>query len=513
MARFTMRTKVMTAATVFAAVICANGFFTYHSISSVLRTSATELTAVSGAINGAAVHAAIGRCLQHVTLALIISALLLCITLGLFILFLTRNVLKPIHTASKMIQTVAENDNMIGTRLSTAHRDDEVGFLSRWFNIIVERMYTFVSTVIDNIRTTREQSGSLATGMTQSASATREIAANINAIRTNINRQYELVHETNERNAALKVNIRENAKSVRSIIEKISGLNKEIANHASRMSDMSTAMTDVSDAIAGISSVSDSAQSLANGIRDTSAESRELIERTSSQMAELAQSVSFLSEFADSVSVIAQKTNMLAMNAAIEASRAGVYGKGFSIVAREIRKLADASGTQADDAKKTLAMISERITSTAGDVDLTGSNFRQLLQKSLDVTGLIFNMNHAAQEQALRVRNVAAAAAMLFERAALIKTEYGAISNSLDVFIQNTLKASRASDETDKSVEALRDISSGITRMIGDIAVATEQLDVVVKSVLSLTIDTAGRIAHMETEVDRLAVQKNSQTL
>jgi methyl-accepting chemotaxis protein len=88
------------------------------------------------------------------------------------------------------------------------------------------------------------------------------------------------------------------------------------------------------------------------------------------QVEQLEGSSGKIEEITDAITQIAKRTNLLALNAAIEAAKAGEQGKGFAVLANEIRKLADASGDAASAIKKQLTEIQERIQYTVENMDL-----------------------------------------------------------------------------------------------------------------------------------------------
>jgi methyl-accepting chemotaxis protein len=97
---------------------------------------------------------------------------------------------------------------------------------------------------------------------------------------------------------------------------------------------------------------------------------------------------------------IAEQTNLLAMNAAIEAAHAGDAGKGFSVVAEEIRKLAENSGTQAKKISKVLKDIKGLIDSTSETSSDAQQKFEQVVELSEQVKNQEETVQHAVSEQA-----------------------------------------------------------------------------------------------------------------
>jgi methyl-accepting chemotaxis protein len=90
-------------------------------------------------------------------------------------------------------------------------------------------------------------------------------------------------------------------------------------------------------------------------------ELREVVQSSSTEVNALERASERISTFVDTIQGIARQTNLLALNAAIEAARAGEHGRGFAVVADEVRKLADGSARAADEVDSTVRQIREQI--------------------------------------------------------------------------------------------------------------------------------------------------------
>ncbi|GBF34356.1 methyl-accepting chemotaxis protein [Desulfocucumis palustris] len=136
---------------------------------------------------------------------------------------------------------------------------------------------------------------------------------------------------------------------------------------------------------------------------------------------QLVEQIKNIENISQNVSEIADKTNLLSLNAAIEAARAGEHGRGFSVVAEEVRKLADQTKTAVKEVKNISDQMNKKAVSTVEAVGSVTNTFEQYLTETTNVagimsenmrmveesTGSVDNIAKAAQQQALATENLA----------------------------------------------------------------------------------------------------------
>lgn len=154
------------------------------------------------------------------------------------------------------------------------------------------------------------------------------------------------------------------------------GQSEGLQTTTAALEEMGRRTQGMDDASQRVSKLSNSIHDVASGSREqvSSAlamllEIRGFVQSSGSEVGELERSSSQIDRFVETISGIARQTNLLALNAAIEAARAGEHGRGFAVVADEVRKLAEGSARAADEVAATVHEIRAKIRSTVATMD------------------------------------------------------------------------------------------------------------------------------------------------
>ncbi|MCR5318322.1 MAG: cache domain-containing protein [Treponema sp.] len=262
---------------------------------------------------------------------------------------------------------------------------DEIGDLIIHFDLFLDKLQEIMGE-IKGTKTELGESGSKLSLSTQdTASAITEIIANIESIHNQITSQTETVTKA--------------AGAVQEISRNITNLDGLVDNQSAGVTQASAAVKEmignISSVTKSVDKMADSFGALHKNVNVGFTKQQNVNERI--QQIEVQSQM--LEEANKAISSIASQTNLLAMNAAIEAAHAGEAGRGFSVVADEIRKLSETSSSQSRSIREQLSNIQSSIKEVASFSSEASQAFNSVSEHIHETDSLVMNIKSAMEEQ------------------------------------------------------------------------------------------------------------------
>ncbi len=380
----------------------------------------------------------------------IMITLLIVIALAIVVsLIVTKQITKPIRSLQESMKEV-ENGNL--TLTMKLNRQDEIGQLSKSFgNMIIQmrNMMKKVSTVATQVT---DASQTLVASAEENTAASNEVATTMEQIASGAGNQSELLNG----NIAETHHLADTIKHVQEQALQIEKESKNMFNESEQGSEKVLLLQEQ--------------------FNRTNKMTKEIVTAINS----LDKRSNTISEIVDTITAIASQTNLLALNAAIEAARAGEHGRGFAVVADEVRKLAEQSEGALKEISEIITQIQNETKQTVALVDQTSE---VIADQGLAVqeTEVVFNS----------IKNVIENSDKLVSR---IAESMKAMVKQKDCLLSNTTSITAISEET---AAGTQEVSASIEQT----SASMEQLSHLAVELESYSRELSEEIQKFRTEV------------
>jgi len=244
-----------------------------------------------------------------------------------------------------------------------------------------------------------------------------------NKITTDYEGVYDLcknnINDTVDKLAETVSHIRESADFINNASQEIASgnnnLSERVENQAASLEETASSMEELTSTVKNNADNAQQANQVSGSARSLAEKGGEVVTSAVNAMAEINESSNKIAEIIGVIDEIAFQTNLLALNASVEAARAGEQGRGFSVVATEVRNLAQRSATAARESKELIQASIQRVRAGTEFVNETGVSLQEIVGSVQKVSDIIAEIASASVEQSQGIEQVNQAVAQMDE--------------------------------------------------------------------------------------------------
>ena len=410
------------------------------------------------------VLAPIVRFQQHDTHAKLITAVLPLFIYGLF--FSLFNVLTIIYSFGRRIMLVQQIVRKLANgdyRQDTvvAWTRDELSLLLQDFNTFLTFNKTFLNDLNKSVTVSTDTAEALSSNMKMTSSAVKAITESVSSVQSYIQNQSDGILKMQATLQRIAQNIESLDTNIETQAYSIGGSVSTIEQMVMNIQSVTDTVKDTFDSIGNLNNAADAG--------NTAVFTTHTIVKNINEQSE------GLLEASSVIQHIASQTNLLAMNAAIEAAHAGDVGKGFAVVADEIRKLAEESSAQGKNITAVLKTLKMKIEELASTADTTSVQFAEIMRLlstvnrgSNAIMESMTKQNDGNTQVLESIKKISAITAQVKEGSLEILTDNTEVSREMSKLVESSRHIDSTihsvSDDTERIRSVINEVSDSSTR-------------------------------------------------
>ncbi len=337
----------------------------------------------------------------------VLMSLFLVSAFAMFLFMSNSDIRKRLVLIFKKIKSFTANSTDFKNKLSIT-QNDEIGELSEEINEYMDKQNEHII----NLKNMHQKIEQGISDLEESVNSLGNVSIDFDSLKSN-------TKDTSENSVEALNNTKSYLEDIfGSIIDINDNLNEQISNIEHSTDSVEVTLRNISD----IAKSSESAMESVTGVLSESEKGSKAMSEHINVMAELSEYSEGVVEIIDAINNIAKKTNLLAMNASIEAAHAGDAGKGFAVVAQEIRRLAETSSNNIKEITERMRSVAEKIELSSQTITIAGTSFKSIFKGIKGINNIFSQISNNIQTQESNTKEILQSINTLSESAQNIKS-------------------------------------------------------------------------------------------